>query len=240
MTSVFVASSVPTGSGKPEGHDRKLRLRNSLHRNGRWGRRRPIVDDGESERGDEHQQRKRDEGRRHVRKRERTGDREVAPEVWRAVRWRAGVEGEYAEWRGVRVGVFPVGFAREQANETVRAPPHEHTGLIARIGPWQRRVCPFAQPASSVIAEDHAATGFAAADEQIVVAVAIHICPADSRSERAEFARQERLTREIVEGRIQVDMFEPGADVFEERGCGRILPLGFGVWSLEFGVWNFL
>jgi len=81
----------------------------------------------------------------------------------------------------------------------------------------QRRVGPLCQPASSVIAQDDAASGFAAADEQIVVAVAIHICPADSRSERAEFAGQERLTREIVEGRIHVDMFELGADVFEER-----------------------
>ena len=61
----------------------------------------------------------------------------------------------------------------------------------------------------------------AACNNQIVVAIAVHISAADPWTERAELAGQERLAREIVERLSDVDVVQPRADVLEKRldGC---------------------
>src|SRR5688500_1387182 len=65
------------------------------------------------------------------------------------------------------------------------------------------------------------ASALAAADEQILVAIAIHIKPTDARSALAELMGQERLPRKIVISLFAVHVSEQMAHIFKERSYAR-------------------
>ena len=127
------------------------------------------------------------------------------------------LEGRDVERCRIRVGVLPVRRAGDDADGSVRGPPHGDTGLVARIGRRHRSVGPFDQTAPAFVAEDDGAPGLAAGDDEVVGPVAVDIGPGDAGPEGAEPARKQRLPGEIVVGLVEVDVPDGRAHIAEQR-----------------------
>ena len=68
-----------------------------------------------------------------------------------------------------------------------------------------------------------------AADNQLFMSIPIEVKPAYTRSELAQAARQQRLTLEIVEGLLVVDLLDEVTGVLEQRrsvGAGERRSVG--------------
>src|SRR2546425_12171322 len=78
------------------------------------------------------------------------------------------------------------------------------------------RIRPGCEPAVTAVAINPQLPSPAAADDQIVVAVAVQIIPRDTGAQLTQFFWKERLARKIVVVRFLVFMGDQAADILKE------------------------
>src|ERR1051326_65817 len=120
----------------------------------------------------------------------------------------------------------PIGEAILVVTRTGQQRPLQakHGGLGTRDSSSQGGVGHQSEPAASVIAIQGQLASGTGSNRQVIPPVMINIVPGNAGTELAQFIRQERLSRKVIERQLVMFVLEQPAHVFEEWLVGRSRP----------------